>query len=164
MRRTGVVLFVVVMCLMLVGCGFGVKNTEGLRAAYEKIELAYPLVIEIDARQDLKGKDKQALVDSYNEAKASINSFLEEVKTKSVKVVDVPKETFEKARKSGANCRRSSAFPSWPTLSMSARPETCRMATARRCYVPSRLFLRMRPSSICLVTTSSNPRCRAPGN
>jgi len=80
---------------MLAGC-FKVKNTDGLRAAYEKIELAYPLVIEIDARQDLKAKDRQALIDSYNEAKASVNSFLKDVKTKSVSVVDVPKEAFDK--------------------------------------------------------------------
>ena len=95
MRRTGLVLFVLVTCLMLAGC-FKVKNTDGLRAAYEKIELAYPLVVEIDARQDLKAKDRQALIDSYNAAKASVNSFLKDVKTKSVDVVDVPKEAFEK--------------------------------------------------------------------
>lgn len=99
MRRTGVVLLMVVICLMIAGC-FKVKNTDGLRAAYEKIELAYPLVVEIDARQDLKAKDRQALIDSYNEAKASVNSFLKDVKTKSVDVVDVPKEAFEKDKAS----------------------------------------------------------------
>ena len=99
MRRTGVVFLVIVMCMMLAGC-FKVKNTDGLRVAYEKIELAYPLVVEIDARQDLKAKDRLALIDSYNEAKASVNSFLRDVKTKSVKVVDVPKEAFEKDRAS----------------------------------------------------------------
>lgn len=99
MRRTGLVLFVLVTCLMLAGC-FKVKNTDGLRAAYEKIELAYPLVVEIDARQDLKAKDRQALIDSYNAAKASVNSFLKDVKTKSVDVVDVPKEAFEKDKAS----------------------------------------------------------------
>jgi hypothetical protein len=99
MKRTGVVFIVLVTCLMLVGC-FKVKNTDGLRAAYEKIELAYPLVVEIDARQDLQAKDRQDLIDSYNEAKASVNSFLKDVKTKSVKVVDVPKEAFEKDKAS----------------------------------------------------------------
>ena len=95
MRRTGVVLLMVVVCLMIAGC-FKVKNTDGLRATYEKVELAYPLAIEILARQDLKAGDRQALVDSYNEAKASVNSFLKDVKTKSVTVVDVPKEAFAK--------------------------------------------------------------------
>ena len=99
MKRTGVVFIVLVTCLMLVGC-FKVKNTDGLRAAYEKIELAYPLVVEIDARQDLQAKDRQDLIDSYNEAKASVNSFLKDVKTKSAKVVDVPKEAFEKDKAS----------------------------------------------------------------
>ena len=95
MRRVGVAFLLIIMCMMLAGC-FKVKNTDGLRAAYEKIELAYPLVIEIDSRQDLKGKDRQVLVDSYNEAKASVNSFLEDAKTKSISVVDIPKEAFEK--------------------------------------------------------------------
>jgi len=97
MRRMGVVSCMIVICLMLAGC-FEVKNTDGLRAAYEKIELAYPLVVEIDAKQNLQAKDKQVLMDSYNEAKASVNSFLKDVKTKSVTVVNVQKRLLRKIR------------------------------------------------------------------
>lgn len=96
MRRTRIVLLVIVICLMLAGCiTFQVKNTDGLRAAYEKIELAYPLAAEIGARQDLEAQRRQALIDTYNEAKASVNSLLYDVKQKSVEVVDFPKEAFE---------------------------------------------------------------------
>lgn len=83
--------------MTLAGC-FEVKNTDGIRAAYEKIELAYPLAAEIKARQNLEEAKRQTLIDSYNEAKAAVNSFLEDIKTKSVKIVDVPRDTFEKDR------------------------------------------------------------------
>ena len=102
MRRTGIVLIMIIIGPML--CGFTiffkVKNTDGLRSAYEKIELAYPLAAEIAARKDLKAKDRQALIDSYNEAKASMNSFLKNVKTTSINGVDVPKDAFERDRAS----------------------------------------------------------------
>lgn len=82
-------------CLLLTGC-FEVKNTDGLRAAYEKIELAYPLAAEIKRKTGIEDEKRQAVIDSYNEAKAAVNSFLEDVKTKSVKTVDISRDTFEK--------------------------------------------------------------------
>ena len=91
-------LIVFLLSCMIMACSFQVKNTDGLRAAYEKIELAYPLAAEIADRKDLNEKDRQTLIDSYNEAKAAVNSFLKDVKTKSVKVVDVPLTAFEKDR------------------------------------------------------------------
>lgn len=90
---------ILLACTMLSGC-FEVKNTDGLRAAYEKVELAYPLAAEIRKKPALDNKTRQEVIDSYNEAKAALNSFLEDAKTKSVKTVDIPREAFEKDKAS----------------------------------------------------------------
>jgi hypothetical protein len=93
MAKTVCVLLAVAACLLLAGC-YEVRRTDGLRDAYEKILLANNLSDEISIRQDLAGDKRKLLIDSYNRAVSSVNSFLDNVEAKSAKVIDVPLSEF----------------------------------------------------------------------
>jgi hypothetical protein len=77
----------------LAGC-YEVKRTEGLRAAYEKILLANDLLDKTSAGKDLSTDKLKPLIDSYNQATVSVNSFLDVIADKSVNGVDVPLSDF----------------------------------------------------------------------
>jgi len=93
MEKTFCIAFIIAVCLFLAGC-YEVKRTDGLRAACEKILLANYLADEVSARKDLTGDKRKPLVDSYNRAALSVNSFLDAIEEKSVNVVDVPLSAF----------------------------------------------------------------------
>ncbi len=100
MYKTVCIAFTAAVCLLLAGC-YEVKNTDGLRAACEKILLANSLASEISARKDLTDDKRKPLVDSYNRAALSVNSFLDAIVEKSVNVVDVPLSAFYTSSASG---------------------------------------------------------------
>ncbi len=92
MKKTVCIVFTLV-CLLLAGC-YEVKRTDGLRVACEKILLANYLLDETSARKDLSDDTRKHLIDSYNKAALSVNSFLDATEEKSANVVDVPLSVF----------------------------------------------------------------------
>jgi hypothetical protein len=94
MKKTVCIVFALV-CLHLAGCyGYEVKGTDGLRVACEKILLANYLLDETSARKDLPNDTRKHLMNSYNKAALSVNSFLDAIEEKSANVVDVPVSVF----------------------------------------------------------------------
>jgi len=89
MKKKVCIAFIGVVCLLLAGC-YEVKRTEGLRVACQKILLANSLLDETSARKDLTDETRKHLIDSYNKAALSVNSFLDAIEEKSANVVDVP--------------------------------------------------------------------------
>ena len=85
------------------GCVFTVKNTDGIHAAFHDMELAYPLATEIRQNTSLPAGKVAEVKDSYNEAKAGVNSFLEVVKIKaSTYTVDIGEDVYKNDKASKA--------------------------------------------------------------
>ena len=85
------------------GCVFTVKNTAGIRAAFHDMELAYPLAAEIRQSKSLSAGKVAEVKDSYNEAKAEVNSFLQDVKIKaSTYTVDIGEDVYKNDKASKA--------------------------------------------------------------
>jgi len=81
--------------LPLTGCVFQVQNTEGLRLAYEDIDLATSKGIELKALENVDAPQKKEAVDLYRDVKATINSYLQQAITDAADyIVNNPEESY----------------------------------------------------------------------
>ena len=70
------------LVLFITGCStFMVKDTEGLRLAYEDIDLASSKGVELKGLQYIPVQQRQEAIDLYREAKASLNGYLQKAIT-----------------------------------------------------------------------------------
>lgn len=67
--------------LFVSGCAFKVKNTEGLRLAYEDIDRASSKAVQLKSLVDIDESKRREAADMYREAKAGANSYLNQVIT-----------------------------------------------------------------------------------
>jgi len=70
------------LALFLAGCStFNVKETEGLRLAYVDIDRASSKGVELKRLQNISLQQRQEAIDLYQEAKASLNGYLQKAIT-----------------------------------------------------------------------------------
>lgn len=95
MKTTTTILLAIVVAA-LTGCtSFKVKNTEGLRLAYEDIEQASSKGVELKSMKYINDRQRQEAADLYRDAKAALNSYLQQAITDaSSYTVDKPAETY----------------------------------------------------------------------
>ncbi len=88
-------ILLVAITLPLTGCTFQVKNTEGLRLAYEDIGLAESKGLELKALKNVDKQQRQEAVGLYQDAKATINSYLQQAITDAAGyTVNKPAESY----------------------------------------------------------------------
>ncbi len=85
-----------VAALLLTGCSqFQVKNTEGLRLAYEDIDRASSKGVELKSLKNITEPQRQEAADLYREAKAALNGYLQQAITDaSGYIVDKSAESY----------------------------------------------------------------------
>jgi len=85
----------VAITLLLTGCTFQVKNTDGLRLAYEDIDLATSKGLELKALKNVDKQLRQQAIGMYQDAKATINGYLKQAITDAAGyTVDKPAESY----------------------------------------------------------------------
>lgn len=65
----------------LTSCAFTVKNTDGLKLAYEDIDRASSYASELKSMSAISKPDEDKAADLYREAKSEINSYLQKAIT-----------------------------------------------------------------------------------
>ena len=84
-----------IIILPFTGCSFQVKNTEGLRLAYQDIDLATSKGIELKTLENVDAKQRKEAENLYREIKAEINSYLQQAITDAADyTVNNPKESY----------------------------------------------------------------------
>lgn len=114
---------VILSVFMLTGCAqFQVKNTDGLRLAYEDIDRASSKGAELKSLQNVTEQQRQGAADLYREAKATLNSYLQQA------ITDAASYTVDKNAESYASTKASEKVSSFQSkvneLRASARGET----------------------------------------
>ena len=88
------------LLLSLTGC-FSVKSTEGLRMAYENVDLAHSKAVELKTLKNVTDAQKQEAADLYRTAKSKVNGYLQESITRAASyTVNEPAESYEKTKAS----------------------------------------------------------------
>ncbi|QSA96516.1 hypothetical protein [Methylococcus sp. EFPC2] len=82
------------LLLSLTGC-FNVKNTDGLRLAYEKVDWAQSKAAELKTLKNVTDAQRQEAADLYRLAKSKVNGYLQDSITRAASyTVDEPAEKF----------------------------------------------------------------------
>lgn len=90
----------IVMVLSLTGC-FSIKNTEGLRIAYEDVDLAQSKASELKALKNVTEAQRQEAADMYRNAKSKVNAYLQGTITRAASyTVDEPANKYTETKAS----------------------------------------------------------------
>lgn len=94
--KTLLYLSLLVSAVFLTGCStFQVKNTEGLRLAYEDIDRSTSKAVELRKLKNITDQQRNEASDLYRDAKSSINSYLQQAITDAADyVVDNPVDGY----------------------------------------------------------------------
>ena len=94
--KTLLYLSLLVSAVFLTGCStFQVKNTEGLRLAYEDIDSSTSKAVELRKLKNITDRQRNEASDLYRDAKSSINSYLQQAITDAADyVVDNPVDSY----------------------------------------------------------------------
>ena len=93
--KTHIYKLLVAVTILLNGCMFQVKNTKGLQLAYQDIDLATSKGLELKALKIVDKQQQQEAVGLYQDAKAAINSYLQQAITDAADyTVNEPEESY----------------------------------------------------------------------